>query len=274
MPTHIFPLNTPTKACFDTDDRIFLGEGLFETIKVESKNPLYASYHWERMCVAAKILQIRFDVSKPLWLSCLSQCIQAAKLQTGGVKVMLSGGCAPRGLATQSELSCLSFQAFGYTPDQSSCTLLSVPWRRDSKNPIYQLKSINYLENILARRHANSLGADDALFFNTDQHATETTVANLFLIKGGELFTPAAHEGVLSGIIRNRLLSLGRHDGIPCHEWSIDKKAIREADAVFITNALHGLRAVSLVDGFSFSVPHPMMSHLQDLMNNDPCRFD
>lgn len=273
MPTKIFPLNSSKKVCFDKDDRAFLGEGLFETIKIDNKKPLYPSAHWQRMSDAAKILQIPFDVSKEVWQHHLLNCIQEAKLEKGGVKVILSGGQAPRGLVSQSECSDLSFQAFSYTPNSSLCSLLSAPWRRDSKNPIYRLKSINYLENILARRYALSLGADDALFFNSENHATETTVANLFLIKENGLLTPGLQEGVLGGIVRNRLISLCHCDGIASSECAIDEKTIREADAAFTTNALQGLRVISSWDGFSFSVQNSMISHLHHLFTNDPQRF-
>lgn len=274
MPTHIFPLNAPNMPCFDTDDRIFLGEGIFETIKVENRQPFYPSHHWQRMLAAANQLEIPFSISKSVWHECLSQCIHEAKLQMGGVKVILSGGCAPRGLASKSDLSCLLFKAFRYTTEQQYGTLLSVPWQRDAKNPIYQLKSVDYLESILARRQALSLGADDALFFNTQGHVTETTVANVFMIKDDSLLTPRIEEGVLGGIMRNRILSLARDAGISCLECAIEKKRLLQADMVFITNTLQGLRIITSLDRFPLPLQHPMLAQLQNLVSNDPQRSE
>ncbi len=71
-----------------------------------------------------------------------------------------------------------------------------------------QLKSINYLEAIIARRHALERGADDVLFFNMEQYATETTVANLFIVAKGDILTPAVSQGILPGITRHRILHL------------------------------------------------------------------
>jgi 4-amino-4-deoxychorismate lyase len=273
MPTHIFPLNAQNSSYFDTDDRIFLGEGIFETIKVENKRPLYPSPHWQRMRAAAHVLQIPFNVSNTVWQESLGQCILETKLQSGGVKVTLSGGCAARGLAAHSDLSCLLFKAFLYKSETVLCTLVSVSWTRDSKNPVYQIKSVNYLENILARRQALSLGADDALFFNTEGHATETTVANLFMIKDGHLFTPRIEDGVLGGVIRNQLLSLSRAAGIVCHEMSITKQTLFQAELLFVTNALNGLRVITSLDGFPLPTVHPMLNSLQELLNRDSGRW-
>lgn len=254
---------------FGLDDRIFLGEGLFETLRVDSSKPCSSFLHWQRMSHSAEKLGIPFDLSFDDWQEHLIQQIKRDNLYHGGIKIILSGGSAPRGLAEQGQVSQLMFQTFNYTVLNHPIRLHSASWLRDAGNPIYQLKSVNYLEAILARRQALATGCDDALFFNTKHHATETTCANLFFIKEGELFTPSLKDGVLNGVTRLRILSHCIQQKIPCIELSLTKTMIREADAVFITNSLQGIRLVQSFDEFNFEVSHPLTEQLITLLAED-----
>lgn len=103
-------------------------------------------------------------MSFEVWLEKLNECIKLHALQEGGIKAILCSGRAPRGLSARSKETSLTLIAFQYIRNSQPLSLLSVPWLRDAKNPIYQLKSINYLEAIIARRHAEAAGVDDALF--------------------------------------------------------------------------------------------------------------
>ena len=267
MSTH--RLDFAKKTWFSPDSRIFLGEGLFETIRVHQKRPCYPLLHWQRMHQGALLLGIPFDLSCDMWCEQLAQCIYDAQLCDGGIKVILSGGQAPRGLDSHGETSSLLVEPFTYSHHQQALSLVSAPWQRDANNPIYQIKSVNYLESILARRQALARGADDALFFNLQHHATETTVANLFIIKHNQLYTPKLEHGVLAGITRGRILNLCKTAGIHCEEASLDSSTIAEADAIFVTNALQGTRFVKSFDGRFVPIKHPLVSQLRRLLSTD-----
>lgn len=263
MHTRVLIEKGDIRPAFGVDDRIFLGEGLFETLKVDSAKPCSAYLHWQRLDNSAKVLGIPFDLSFDDWYDHLIQHIKRDNLYHGGIKAILSGGPAPRGLAERGQISQLIFQTFNYTLNSTPLRLVSASWLRDEKNPIYQLKSINYLEAILARRQALALHADDALFFNTNWHATETTCANLFIIKENTLFTPLLADGVLPGVTRLRLITLCKKEHILCEERSLSKAAIEDADAVFITNCLQGIRYVDTLDSTQFPVSHSLVERLK-----------
>lgn len=252
---------------FPIDDRIFLGEGLFETLKVEGAKPCCAFLHWQRLGDSAQKLGLPFDISYEQWLEHLLNKIKRDNLYHGGIKAILSGGSAPRGLVAQGQVSHLIFQTFNYTVETHPLRLVSVPWLRDENNPIYQVKSVNYLEAILARRQANALGANDALFFNTRQHATETTCANLFLIKNNGLLTPPITDGILPGIARSRLLQWSQQQGLSCMEVSLTKTMLKEADVLFTTNSLQGIRPVLSLDELVFAVAHPLLTQLSSSLS-------
>jgi len=256
-------------APFAINDRIFLGEGLFETLRVIKNKPRYPEYHWRRLQAAALTLNIPFELSFEIWLEKLNECIALKKLYEGGIKAILSAGSSSRGLLERGQTPHMVFDAFQYVPHSKFLNLISAPWQRDAKNPIYQIKAISYLEAIIARRYAQAAGADDVLFFNLQQHATDTTIANLFIIKNNTLITPPLHSGVLPGIIRQRLLELCKVQKIPCFELEISKNDLNQADAALVCNSLQGICPLHSLDGNLFSLNHPLISELQILLEKD-----
>lgn len=254
---------------FALDDRIFLGEGLFETIRVVRAKPCFSRLHWQRLSQSAASLGISFELSFEQWYECLLQQIQQDNLYHGGVKAVLSGGVAPRGLTQQGMVSNLVIQSFNYSNIAQPQKLLSAAWLRDAANPIYQIKSINYLEAITARRKALSAGCDDVLFFNTSGHATETSCANMFVIVDNQLLTPPQTDGVLPGITRLRLLALCAEYGISCQQQSLSHVSLTQADAMFTSNSLQGIRAVSCWDEVVYSINHPLLDQLSALIGAD-----
>lgn len=262
MLTRIVVESSDNSSSFARDDRIFLGEGLFETLRVSSAAPCFADLHWQRIHDSARALGIPFEVSIEEWHRLLQEQIKKDNVYHGGIKALLSGGSAPRGLAQQSQVSHLMLQTFNYAVSQHPVRLISVPWLRDAANPIYRFKTVNYLEAINARRLALNVGADDALFFNMQHHVTETTCANLFLVIDDQLFTPSLVDGVLPGITRSRILSFCAQERLSYKELSITKELLLSADAVFISNSLQGIRKVEVFEDHYFACDHPLVERL------------
>lgn len=250
---------------FASQDRLLLGEGLFETIRVSGGAPCYANLHWRRLCSSARVLGIPFKLSLKEWLTNLSVFIKATKLNNGGIKVVLSSGSAPRDLNVRGKTPYLFLEAFEYTPNYSSITLIKAPWLRDSNNPIYNIKSINYLEAIMAYRYAKENGAEDALFFNLDNFALETTVANIFLIIDDCLITPPLSCNILPGITRSRILILCQRLKQPCSEHMITLSMLAQAQALFICNTLQAIRPVRAFNEFKYCENHPLLETLRQL---------
>jgi 4-amino-4-deoxychorismate lyase len=111
------------------------------------------------------------------------------------------------------------------------------------------------------------------LFFNFERYATETTVANLFIVKNDQVFTPSLASGLLAGVTRERLLHLCKTAGIACIETSIDRVMIAEADAVFITNVLQGIQLIASFDAHHLPVQHAIVSSLRYLLDQDKARL-
>lgn len=240
------------QSLFACNDRIFLGEGLIETIRVRNGKPCYANSHLKRLQDAAQFLQIRFKLMPEQWNCYLFESIKQANTIHGGIKVILSSGPAARGLIQQSCEPCLQINAFDYELPNAPIKLASASWLRDSQNPIYQIKSINYLEAIMALRYIKHTNADEVLFFNTEKQVTETSIANLFLVADDTLYTPDLSCGVLNGITRQRILNATNKLNFKFSETKISLAMLANADSVFLSNALQGIRTVSSLDNTYF----------------------
>lgn len=254
---------------FPITDRIFLGEGLFETIKVAQFKPCFPKLHWQRLKNAAESLAFSFFIPFELWNQLLMNKIEQEKLAFGGIKVFLSGGVAPRGLIERGEAGQLAFQSFTFSSAAKPMRLTSSSWLRDQNNPIYHFKTINCFESIIARRQAIAQNADEVLFFNTKLHATESTCANLFIVFDNYILTPPLTDGLLAGITRSRILRLCAQANYKHKETSITKEMLFKSKAVFLTNSIQGVQYVHSLDDHFFMPSHPLVEGVRSLLDEE-----
>jgi branched-chain amino acid aminotransferase/4-amino-4-deoxychorismate lyase len=128
--------------------------------------------------------------------------------------------------------------------------------RRNALSPSARLKSLGYLENVLARREAEAAGADEALMLDAAGHAACASAANLFWIADGRLHTPALSCGVLDGVMRAQVIAAA-----PVAEVSADLDALLQAEAAFLTSSLIGIRRIAVLAGKPLG-PHPVIDRL------------
>ncbi len=122
--------------------------------------------------------------------------------------------------------------------------------RRNEGSPASRLKTVSYVDNVLARREALAGGADEAVMLNNRGEVACAAAANIFWVKDGRLFTPALACGVLDGIARAKLV-----EALPVIEVAGTLQTLQSADAVFLTNSLVGVRSVSHLDGAPLGDP-------------------
>jgi branched-subunit amino acid aminotransferase/4-amino-4-deoxychorismate lyase len=123
-------------------------------------------------------------------------------------------------------------------------------FRRNSVSPILKVKSLSYLENILARREARSLGFDEAIFLNEKGEITEGSANNIFWLKDGLLYTPSLECGLLPGVIRSVVIDIARGIGIGVEEGRFDLDNLTSSQGAFFTNSLAGAVSISQIDEF------------------------
>ena len=227
---------------------LFYGEGLFETFRWRGQPPAFLAKHLERMKDGAEVLGIPLPAVKGIKEG-IDRAILESRVYDAYVKIcLLSHGDSafyenPRGAS-------ILVIVHQYQPPDELIRAHVSPFRRNSTSPILRVKSLNYLENILARREARGLGFDEAIFLNEKGEITEGSVANIFWLKDGALFTPSLECGLLSGVIRGVVIDVAREIGIRIEEEHFDLDNLMSSQGAFLTNSLVGAVPISQIDRF------------------------
>ena len=233
----------------DPHDRGFLlGDGVFETIAVINHKPLWLDEHLQRMSQAAAELGIAFNAE--VLFAGLTAVLEKSQDQFEALRITLSRGKTARGLAGDGATPSLliTLDEFDAKNLCQPCRLKVSQVRRNEFAPSSRLKTLSYIDGIAAAREV-AKDADDALMLNTRGHVASSTVANIFLIQGSELITPALSQGILPGITRRVLLDNGKKMGFAPVEKTVSLEDLFRADAVFLCNSLRFLRSVVQLNG-------------------------
>ncbi|WP_421736824.1 aminotransferase class IV [Caulobacter sp.] len=237
------------------DDRgLLLGDGLFETmLALDGAIPLIEA-HLDRMaggCATLGLPALDRDAARAL-------CVEAAPpAGRAAVRLTLTAGSGGRGLDRPDPVAPRLLATAAVSPPvQTPAALIVAAARRNEGSPASRLKTLSYLDNVLARAEAWAAGADEAVMLNNRGELACAGAANLFWIEGERVFTPALSCGVLAGITRGRLLGM-----ITVAEVAADAARLDAADAVFLTNSLIGVRPVSRLGQRTFA-PHALVTRL------------
>jgi len=242
------------------DDRGFLlGDGLFETVLFKAGRPVLWEAHMARLtrgCLA-------IDLPPPDAGRLEAEARRAVADRRLGaaraaVRLTWTAGSGGRGLGRPEPPTPRLIASAAASPrPETPATVVVSTIRRNARSPSARLKSLNYLDNVMARREAERAGADEALMLNTAGHAASATAANLFWIAGGRLYTPSLACGVLDGVIRAQVIAAA-----PVEEVRANLDAVLKAEAAFLTNSLVGIRTIRVLGG-RFLQPHPIVDQLR-----------
>lgn len=227
---------------------LLLGDGLFETILVLNRTPLWGNMHFARLEAAAHELGLGFN--RDLLDDAVDELLDGTSKLHQVLRVTLTRGSAARGLAATGGSSSLLLMLDAFDPAMmlKPVALASTAIRRNPASVSCRLKTLSYVDNIAAAREAASHGMEDALMLNTAGNVACTTIANLFLLKDGTLVTPARDQGILTGVTRQALLHSAAHLGLKAEERVVRPEELHEAQGVFLTNSLRFIRPVTALD--------------------------
>ncbi len=237
------------------DDRgLLLGDGLFETMLAVDGVVPHLAAHLDRMTASCDVLGLPFDRGDA------ERAIHEASPAEGrfAIRLTLTAGSGGRGLdrpaAPVLRLFAVAAPSAVVTTPASAIIATT---RRNEGSPASRLKTLSYLDNVLARAEAKAAGADEAVMLNNRGELACAGAANLFWAAGGRLFTPRLDCGVLAGITRARLMAL--HD---VEAVAVGPEVLDNAEAVLLTNSLIGVRPVSRLGSRAFA-EHPLAARLQ-----------
>lgn len=229
----------------DPADRGFtLGDGLFETIRVTQGQPRHLDRHLARLTEGCRVLRLPLPYDGAAIGQAITDLLGAADLTEATLRLTLTRGPAPRGVLPPARPTPTLLISIAPAPPPLGPARLIVATvtRRNEHSPLSRLKSLNYLDNILARQEAADRGADDSVLLNSQGRIADTTIACLFAQIGGTIVTPPVTEGALPGIGRSLALAAGV--GI---ERPILPDELRRARAIVLVNSL-GVRPVIALD--------------------------
>lgn len=236
---HLMADDAPCVPVFDRG--LTLGHGLFETmLACQGRIPLLP-LHWQRLTDSAALLGMRI----PLDLAQLSSHIQtllqanAWMQENCALRLTVTDGAAQRGLladGTQTPNVMLSGTVLpAHRPASMTATVVAT--RRNEWSLSSRVKSLSYLDNILAKREAIARGFDEALMLNSRGVLADGALSSVFVVREGKVCTPPVSDGALPGVIRRLIVDEMK---LAC-ECSLDVDMLANADAMFVTNTLVGL---------------------------------
>jgi len=241
---------------------LFYGEGLFETFRYKNSLPVLMDSHLDRMDMGARRLKISFPEREYI-IELIEDAVLQSQFADAYVKICLlsSGGLTFYKSAEKSHLLVIVKE---YASPQQSVRLKINSFTRTSGSPLSRIKSLNYLENILARREAQDAGYDDALFFNERGEICECSASNIFWYKDNTLYTPSVDCGLLPGTTRAQILKLAKVNNLGASEGAFCLDDVMSAEIAFISNSLIGCTPVSFIEGLSFDIRHKEFKRIKN----------
>lgn len=243
-------------AVLDLRDRgILLGDGVFDTAPVIDGVVIDVAAHIDRLIAHAAVIGMVID--RDFLMPAVRALVPG---HTGLLRLTVTRGVGHRGLAPPEPASPVLFAQLSPW-DRSACfapvRLWQTPIRRNETSPLSRIKSLNYLDAVLAHRDALAAGADEALFLNSAGHICCAGTGNIFVVMDDGVLTPPVADGVMNGTIRAWLLA----QDFGVREQSLKPDIFAHAKSVFITNARRLLAPVrSIEDGAQKYVFEPTIN--------------
>jgi branched-chain amino acid aminotransferase len=241
-----------------SDHGLLYGDGIFEGIRIYGRRIFRLEDHLHRFEIGAKALALELPGGIEAVREIVLETARAFDADEAYVRLIATRGEGPLGIdpthCSKPRLICIVDRIAVYPDDKRSegLDLLTSSWRRPSSDVLDpRVKSLNYLNNVMAKLEAKQRGGDEALLLNAAGAIAETSVANIFAVREGDLLTPPSTDGALEGITRATVLEIAASLGIPARAQSLGRFDLFAADEVFLTGSGAALVPVCSLDGRS-----------------------
>ncbi|MDK2918772.1 MAG: hypothetical protein PWQ37_1505 [Candidatus Petromonas sp.] len=218
------------------------GYGLFETIKVAGGKMYFFHEHVKRLLKGCQILDLNFNIDLVDLEKYCYDLIDKNKLFSGALRISYSKNKEDCNLLISTRNSIYHDEDY-----EKGFKLCFSDMKRNPYSPLVRVKSNNYMENLLARKKAKDSGYDEALFFNVHGEICEGTISNIFFVKNEGIFTPTIECGILSGILRSKVIEIINENNLKIDIGRYKKDFLYDCDEIFITNSLMDIMPVSLL---------------------------
>ena len=246
------------------DHGLLYGDGIFEGIRFYNGRVFRLEEHLLRLWDSARSICLEIPMTMPDMTEAVLETIRQNHLRDGYIRLLVTRGIGNLGLnPTQCKSPSVIIIAATialYHQDfyRKGLTIVTCATRRSNPaalNPA--VKSLNYLNNVMARIEANLAGADEALMLNDAGNVAECTADNVFIVKHGQIFTPPVAAGALRGITRSVVFEIAAELGVKVRETDITRHDVFVADECFLTGTAAEIVPVVKADGRSIGNGKP-----------------
>ncbi|MFQ6170670.1 aminotransferase class IV [Oryzobacter sp. R7] len=246
------------------DHGVTVGDGAFETAKIDGGAPFAMTRHLRRLdrTVAGLGLppadhdRIREGVAAVL---------DTDPIDFGRLRVTVTGGRGPLGSDRLDSALTHIVTAVPHERPGAHGAVVTVPWVRNERAATAGLKTTSYADNVIALARAKEHGAVEAIFANTRGELCEATGSNVFVVLDGVVRTPPLDSGCLAGITRELVLEWCAHEGLEVVEQALPLDVLASAEEVFLTSSIKDVFAVSAVDGRALTAPGPVTARVREI---------
>jgi branched-chain amino acid aminotransferase len=238
------------------DHGLLYGDGVFEGIRVYSGKVFRLREHIDRLQDSARAIYLEIPLSREQLAEAVTSTVQANNKRDGYIRLVVTRGAGSLGLdprkTSDPQVIIIVDDITMYPPELYEngleiVTAATIRNHPDALSP--RIKSLNYLNNIMAKIEGVRAGCLEALMLNHKGEVAECTGDNVFLIKRGVLRTPPLDAGILSGVTRGAVLELARAAGLPIEELALTRYDVYTADECFLTGTAAEVIPVVKCDG-------------------------
>jgi branched-chain amino acid aminotransferase len=238
------------------DHGLLYGDGVFEGIRAYHGRVFKLTEHIDRLFYSAKAILLELPLAHAQFMRAVVETCRMNKLRDGYIRLVVTRGIGTLGLnpnrCKRPSVIVIAdkIQLYPQKMYERGMAIVTVPTTRNLHNAVNPaIKSLNYLNNILAKIEANIAGVEEAIMLNTEGYVAECTGDNLFILKNGELFTPPLSAGALYGITRGVVIDMAREAGMAVSEPNLTRYDLFNADECFLTGTGAELIPVTKIDG-------------------------
>lgn len=238
------------------DHGFLYGDGVFEGIRVYSGRIFKCKEHLTRLFDSARAIRMVIPYSAQQLEEAMLQTVKANGFTDCYIRLVVSRGAGNLGLNPHKcarPCTIIIADTIELYPKEmyvKGMAIITASVIRNHPNALSpRIKSLNYLNNILAKIEAEDAGVPEALMLNHEGNVAECTGDNIFMVRGGHVYTPTTADGILEGITRDVIIDLCTREGVPCEEKTLQRHDLYVADECFLTGTAAEVVPVTKIDG-------------------------
>ena len=238
------------------DHGLLYGDGVFEGIRVYAGRVFELEAHLDRLYASAKAIRLEIPISRDQFSAAIDQTFRANNFTDCYIRAVVTRGIGNLGIdpkkCSKPSVFIIADLIAVYPKEmyEQGMAVITASVMRNHPNALSpRVKSLNYLNNVLARIEANDAGVPEAVMLNHLGNVSECTADNLFIVRDQQVQTPGTADGILEGVTRRVMIALCHDLKIPCVEKTLQRHDLYIADEMFVTGTGAEVMPVTRVDG-------------------------